>query len=135
MKILISTLFLTSIFLISCTKEEISDPVNLENKFSINKIYELEKSSLKFTITEISDSRCPSDVECKWEGEARVKIISETPVKDSIVLSTFNNAIDTIANYSFELVDVTPYPISTETIELNDYLVTLKNIHHISNND
>jgi hypothetical protein len=65
-------------------------------------------------------------VVCVWEGKADVKIDVTSPVRGSITLSTYNHLTDTIGNYSFELKDVSPYPISTKTIKLEDYNVTLK---------
>ena len=85
---------------------------------------------MKFSITEINDSRCASDVTCIWAGKADVTIEVESPVKGSLVLSTIENGIDhktdTLGNYSFQLIDVSPYPVSTQIIKLEEYDVTLK---------
>jgi len=128
MKFLIQILFFVSFIFVSCSKDTLSDSfkIGLENEFQYGEINQLDNNSLKFSITEINDSRCPSDVVCVWEGEAIVKIKIESPQKATINLSTYDNLIDTLANYSFELIDVSPYPISTKTIKLNDYTVTLK---------
>lgn len=113
---------------ISCDNEPVSDSFSfgLDNEFKINGEYNSEDNSLHFRITEINDSRCPSDVVCVWEGKADVKIKVESPVSGSITLSTYDNPIDTVGNYSFRIIDVLPYPISTKTIQLEDYNVTLK---------
>jgi hypothetical protein len=128
MKFLIQILFFVSFIFVSCSKDTLSDSfkIGLENEFQYGEINQSDDNSLKFSITEINDSRCPSDVVCIWEGEAIVKIKIESPQKATINLSTYDNLIDTLANYSFELIDVSPYPISTKTIKLNDYTVTLK---------
>ncbi len=55
-----------------------------------------------------------------------VKIEIESPQNGTLILSTFDNLIDTFGIHSFELIDISPYPISTRTIELKDYNVTLK---------
>ncbi|HSH20407.1 MAG TPA: hypothetical protein VLA03_08125 [Draconibacterium sp.] len=117
-----------AISFISCDKESIAESfsVGLESNFKINYNYQSLDNSMDFTITEINDSRCPSDVVCIWEGKADVKIEVASPVKGSIKLSTYNHLLDTIGNYSFELIDVSPYPVSTKTIKLEDYDVTLK---------
>jgi hypothetical protein len=65
-------------------------------------------------------------VVCVWEGKVDITIEMESPQSGSIVLSTFDNLIDTIDNFSFEIIEVLPYPISTSIIELEDYNVTLK---------
>ena len=112
----------------SCEEESIHDSFDfgIEKSFQINGEYLSMDNSLRFTITNIEDSRCPSDVVCVWEGKADITIEVEATVKETIVLSTYNNLIDTVGNYSFELKEISPYPVSTKTIELEDYDVTLK---------
>lgn len=125
-------IIILAIILISCEKENAPDsfPLGIENEFKINDVYHSSDNSLKFSITEINDSRCPSDVECIWAGKADVTIKLESPVSESFVLSTLNNALysskDTVGNYSFQLIDVSPYPVSTQIIKFEDYKVTLK---------
>ena len=141
MKILYILLVLTTgVLLYSCNKEKVPDndkeetaanfELGIEKSFKINGKYQSDDYSLKFKLTDINDSRCPTDVICVWAGKADVKIEVESPVTGSLVLSTINNdfnkSIDTIGNYSFELIDVLPYPISTQTIDLEDYDVKLK---------
>ena len=128
MKKLFLLLIALGILMVSCNEEELPEVFNfgVEKDFQLNGEYQSSDNSLKFTITAIDDSRCPSDVVCVWEGKADVTIKVESPVPGTIVLSTYNNLTDTVGNYSFELKDVSPYPISTETIELEDYDVTLK---------
>lgn len=122
--------FFTLIFIsfISCDEEPVSDSFSfgLENDFKINGEYHSADNSVKFRITEINDSRCPSDVICIWAGKADVKIQVESPVSGIITLSTYDNQADTVGNYSFKLIDILPYPISTKTIKLDEYDVTLK---------
>ncbi len=113
----------------SCEKEEDGYQYfdfETENDFQIAQEYLSSDHSLIFNITEINDSRCPSDVVCVWQGEAVVKIELKSPQVDKIELSTYDNLIDTAGNYSFELLGIEPYPISTETIELEDYEVNLR---------
>lgn len=120
----------------ACDKTEDPDSFNFntESKFQHGKMNQSIDHSLRFSITEINDSRCPSDVVCIWEGKADVKIDVESPTPGSIVLSTFNHPIDTVGNFSFELIDVSPYPVSTKTITLDDYIVTLA-INDITQNN
>jgi hypothetical protein len=125
----ISFLFLlTSISLVSCNKETVSESfsLGLENNFKIHGEYNSIDNLLNFEIVEINDSRCPSDVVCVWQGKADVKIEIRNPVHSSIILNTFDNQIDSVGNYLFELKDVSPYPISTKVIKLEEFNVTLK---------
>ncbi len=127
MKNLILIAFFVAVLFSACDKTE--DPESFEfgseSKFQHGSMNQSIDHSLLFSITEINDSRCPSDVVCIWEGKVDVKIVVDSPLPGSIVLSTYNNPIDTVGNFSFEIVDVSPYPISTKTIELDDYKVTL----------
>jgi len=121
-------LALMFISFISCDEEPIPDSFSfgVENEFKINGDYHSIDNSLNFTITDVNDSRCPSDVVCIWAGKVDVKIKVESPVPGTITLSTYDNPVDTIGNYSFKITDVSPYPISTKTIKLEDYVVLLK---------
>lgn len=99
--------------------------LGLEKDYQINKEYQSNDNELKFEITVINDSRCPGDVVCIWQGEAVVKIEVKTPQSGTIELSTYDNLTDTVGSYSFELINVSPYPVSTEIIDPKDYNVTL----------
>ncbi|MCF6331820.1 MAG: hypothetical protein L3J11_00935 [Draconibacterium sp.] len=128
MKNLFLTVFFATLLFVSCNNEEFltTFKVGIAEKFQQGEMNQSDDNSLKFSITEINDSRCPSDVICVWQGEADVKIEFELPQTGFVVLSTYDNLIDTFGTYSFELIDVLPYPISTKTIKLEDYDVTLK---------
>ncbi len=136
MKKLFLILLVSAFVFSACNKTEDPDSFNFktESKFQHGIMNQSSDSSLRFSITEINDSRCPSDVVCVWEGKADVKIVVESPTTGSIVLSTFNNRIDTVGNYSFELIDVSPHPVSTKTLTLDDYIVTLA-INDITQNN
>lgn len=124
-QIILGVLFSLLIFT-SCNKDEQVKTLVLEEKLHIDQAFVSADNSLKFTITEINDSRCPSDVVCVWQGEAAVKITVESPLAGTLELSTFHNQSDTLGTYIFQILEVTPYPVSTETIELNEYNVKLK---------
>ena len=126
MKKLVSILFFALFIFLSCNKDDETDLVSFQKNFQIGDEYFSADNSLKFKVYAIQDSRCASDVVCVWEGEAVVKIDVESPFTGTLELSTFDNQVDTLNNYSFELVDVSPYPISTEVIDLEDYDITLK---------
>ena len=121
-------IFCATFLFFSCSKNDVENDSSfeLEKSFKINGEYQSNEHSLKFKLTEINDSRCAIDVVCVWEGMVTVKINVEKPVFGTIELNSFNNPIDTLANYSFELIDVLPYPISTQTTDLEDYDVMLR---------
>ena len=77
----------------------------------------------------ISDSRCPANAECIWQGESTVKLSLHTAgVQQSFKLSTFNHPPTfrndtTISGYKIKLLSVSPYPglnsQSPYTVELS----------------
>jgi hypothetical protein len=77
----------------------------------------------------ISDSRCPANAECIWQGESTVKLsLHIAGVQQSFKLSTFNNPPTfrndtTISGYKIKLLSVSPYPglnqQSPYTVELS----------------
>ena len=122
------SIIIVSLFLFSCTKEAEPEFFDLgkEEKFKIGIENKSAQNGVKLTITNVQESRCPSDVTCVWEGEAKVEIEFISPFEETIELSTYDDLIDTVSNYSIELLDVLPYPVSTHTTELDDYTVILK---------
>ena len=78
--------------------------------------------------TVVSDSRCPSDVQCFWEGNAEVQV---TLTKTGSPSQTFvlNTALEpkkaTYGVYEVELLGLAPTPISTSSIASGDYVATL----------
>lgn len=128
MKNLILSAFFVTLLFVSCNNKDLSDTfkIGFNEEFQQGTINQSDDNLLKFSITEINDSRCPRDVVCIWKGKADVKIEIESPLKGNVILSTYDNPIDTFDTYSFELIDVSPYPISTQTVELENYKVTLK---------
>ena len=112
----------------ACKKDTFSHQfeIDKEQVFKINENYFSFDSSIRVRVSAIQDSRCPSDVVCVWEGEAEILVIFEFIQPDSTILSTFDHRIDTLGNYSIELIEVKPYPISTDTIKKEEYNITLK---------
>ncbi|MEN8115768.1 MAG: hypothetical protein ABFS16_02240 [Bacteroidota bacterium] len=121
-------IFIAALFILSCDKYETDNlfDTGKENIFRVQTDYQSANKKVMFSINKITDSRCPSDVWCVWQGEAVVEISVKKPELKIIELSTYNNLMDTVGNYVFGLTDVSPYPVSTETISQEDYEVTLK---------
>ena len=75
-----------------------------------------------------SDSRCPSDVICIWEGEATIALtVTIGNTAADITLSTHPDfgPVDTIDQHIFTLVNLAPYPISSQEYNDNDYTAEL----------
>ena len=116
------------VLVVACEKEDENNlfDFGFENVFEINKTYVSNDQTLKFSISEIGDSRCPIGVMCIWEGEAKVTVAFEIPVVDTILLSTYDNLRDTILDYEIQLFEVAPYPEVYKDIKTEDYEVTLR---------
>ena len=79
----------------------------------------------------MTDSRCPSDVTCIWQGQAKLLLNIKMNNKDfgNFTLISGNDkklTSQTFDHYYVQLMKVEPYPISTKNIHLSDYVVTLK---------
>jgi hypothetical protein len=85
---------------------------------------------LQIKIANLADSRCPSDVTCVWQGQAKILIDINKSGQNlgnfSLGLNDKNLAARSFDHYSIQLIKVDPYPISTKKIDLSDYDVTLK---------
>jgi hypothetical protein len=79
-----------------------------------------------FQIEDIQDSRCPEGVVCVWQGEVAVKLSVKAAVGYEVILKSYNQPVDTVGNYKFSLIEVSPYPKYKQPLELSDYRVTLK---------
>ena len=122
------------IFLIGCIQPDDSVvPAELDVPFQlkINQVGIIKSENIKiFFLNVTEDSRCPSDVECIWPGQVTILI---NILKNYQSLGDFNLTIpgdsDEIAiiefdGYSIKMIKVDPYPISTQEIQLSDYIVT-----------
>ncbi len=126
---------LALISLFACT-EKIEGDITLGTSFELNfnKSKKTTAGDIVVNFTEvIDDSRCPHDVECLWEGQAKVKLeVTLNGTDDEVVFikraGPFyeNIAKDTVGGYVFTLEEVLPYPTGTNSIPQNDYLIKMK---------
>ncbi len=125
-KIYILFVLLFAVF--SCTENDESNHFDFgeEKQFRVDEFYSDYSESLVFEISAISDSRCPTGVVCIWAGEARVEIAISSPEIDTLELSTHNQQMATSGDYTFELIDVTPYPDINTVTKSEDYRVKMK---------
>lgn len=74
----------------------------------------------------VGDSRCPSDVVCVWAGEVEIELL----VGDDALLLRLpddqgGRSKAFIGDWTFELLEVTPYPVSTNPIPPGQYRAKL----------
>ncbi len=85
----------------------------------------------KTTITfrEVSeDSRCPKSVECFWEGQGIVELDITAPEGQTTRMQLNTNSPDNIRayqQYEIQLIELTPYPQTTDIIPQEMYEAVL----------
>lgn len=120
----------------SCEKNENKNPLD----FQVGEVFELKFNTtgdctcgnLSVTFADVlEDSRCPSNGACIWEGRARIQLalqLADGP--DTIELTRRAGreelARDTLDNLIIELVEVSPYPSTSDPIDKEDYRIELK---------
>lgn len=132
---LLAVLFLCGSCFLACNKEE-ETPESETDSFGLNEEIAMKVGgSIKVDDTDLTlafmelaeDSRCPEGVECFWEGRAVVKL--EVGDEENVVIELTSRAghpdlaVDTLGNYVYQLLEVTPYPeegveIATEEYEI-----------------
>jgi len=102
---------------------------NLDEPFEINVGNSLLiPDGILITIQSVEDSRCPADVLCVWQGEAKVLINVKKASQDLgnfTLTSTAGKETQSFDGYSIKLVEVQPYPFSNKVTLQSDYVVTL----------
>jgi hypothetical protein len=75
----------------------------------------------------VEDSRCPTDVECVWQGDATAVITVQAngEFTDTLHLNVEPREV-THGDYTIRFVDLKPAPVSTEEIDPSDYVATFR---------
>ncbi|HKP68028.1 MAG TPA: hypothetical protein VJV05_02015 [Pyrinomonadaceae bacterium] len=98
-------------------------------KVQVNTEKRSPKSKLTVRFVElVEDSRCPTDVNCVWAGNAKVKIrVSKNGRSHDMTLDTNGQTqAATAEGYTIKLVELTPSPKSNIRINRNGYVATLE---------
>jgi hypothetical protein len=107
-------------------------------KLAVNQTAYLEQADLNFRFVDVTeDSRCPSDVQCVWAGQVSVSIeAARASSGDAVGNFTLtiqgsggpglnDSSTASVEGYLVKLASVEPYPVSTRTIQLSEYVATL----------
>lgn len=107
--------------------------LNQEFTLAFQEVGELKDGAFKISLEEIrEDSRCPSDVQCIWAGQAKVLLHFTERDKPTdnveLILGVDNPELATkvIGAYTIRLLEVNPYPLSTREVSPSDYSVKLE---------
>lgn len=129
-----------AILLVSLDQESFAQSVepnsiqaNLDSEFDlkINQSAEIKSEDITVTFLNVtSDSRCPSDVTCIWQGQAGIEINLQKGEEDSTVSLSIggdSSPEESIFDmYLIQFMDLSPYPISTKNIQSEEYTATIK---------
>jgi hypothetical protein len=126
----INLVFLLVAILASCAQDPIiSRKVSLNEQFTIKAGQQIaikgEKLSVQFSSVQ-NESRCPTGVQCVWEGNAAISIeVSKKRKKAEQAILNTNTAIQpnelAYKKYRIKLLGLNPYPRIDEKIEAKDY--------------
>ena len=100
-------------------------------KLAIDKSAINNEEQLTISIDSVlSDSRCPSDVVCVWEGNAEVRfLLNNDGKKLKFILNSHGGdnypSDTTISGYYIKMVELHPYPVSTSKIANSEYVADL----------
>lgn len=90
-----------------------------------------ENLRLRFAAV-LEDSRCPTQVECFWTGQARIAVTVQPAGGDSTTVEFNTNPapgqtvkVVDVGQYSIELLSLDPYPQTPDSIPFEDYRASL----------
>jgi hypothetical protein len=97
-------------------------------KIALGETVTFKKATVKF-LKVVEDSRCPSDVNCIWEGQAIVLVEVAQTGKETQQLELrygkrINKRILSSEGYSLKGMSLSPYPSSTN-IDKMDYVLSV----------
>jgi hypothetical protein len=126
----LTTVLLVGVALAGCGESAASPGLGQKFTLKVGESATIVSESLALKFDDvISDSRCPSDVQCIRAGEAEVKLIATQAGVDTALilveqgLTSGLNVVD-YKNYTIEF-RLTPYPVSTRQLTDSDYRLEL----------
>ena len=99
-------------------------------KVQVNREKRSPRSNLSIRFVElIEDSRCPTDTNCIWAGNGKIRVSikrGNRPAKVFEMDTNGPNKTVTHSGYRITLSDLTPHPASNIRINRNGYVATLQ---------
>lgn len=124
-----NTVFILFLFISSfiLAQEKPIDVPKILVKVSMGESVQFKKVKVKL-VGVLEDSRCPSDVTCVWEGQAKVLVEvtqagQETQQVELLFGRTINGSIYVSKGYSIKGMSLTPYPTSAGIKKMNYILL------------
>lgn len=88
-----------------------------------------DAGDLTVAFESVEDSRCPTEVDCVWEGDGVVGLRVTGAGEDvDVMLHTHPDsaAVARVAGHDVRLVDLDPDPVDGSAIPRSDYVATLR---------
>ena len=99
-------------------------------RVQVNKEKRFPKSKLTVRFVElVDDSRCPTDTNCIWAGNGKIKVSVKAgsgPAKVFEMDTNGTNKTVSHGGYQITLKDLTPHPRSNIRINRNGYVATFE---------
>jgi len=125
MRAIFTTLILTFVF---GGFVQAKPQTNQQLKLTVNQQKTVTKDRLKIKfVSVIEDSRCPTDTNCIWAGNAKVQIKvsnSKGASKTFELNMNLEPNIVSFADYEIKIINLTPQPASNIRINRNGYTAT-----------
>ncbi|MFX0210730.1 MAG: hypothetical protein ACFFDT_32425 [Candidatus Hodarchaeota archaeon] len=114
-------------FMLQQPTEDNFSEINTDISLYIGESVIIKDHGIKLKFVDVlEDSRCPSDVECVWEGTVSLLINIQYNSEDlgNFILNSSNLHKASFMGYYVKFKELEPYPISTETIPKSSYRAT-----------
>jgi hypothetical protein len=128
-----STIVVVSVYLNGSSSQRlVRATIDIPFQLKVNQAAFIDSLNLRIGFVAVrEDSRCPSDVVCIWEGQATINVdVQKANSAPSSFNLTYqggrsNLSVRDFHDFSMRLLEIAPYPKSTERIGTGDYLATL----------
>lgn len=125
-----SSLALTAVLALTACDRATTPSVPIDQQFTMapGDTVEVADTSLRVRFDGVvNDSRCPIDAICIQGGDAEVRLTaSNDGAPRMLTLHTGSMAPVTFDGFTFRLVELTPYPFSSQPFPPSDYRATLR---------
>jgi len=130
-------IFVLGTFFACVACDEKREEAPIDNKFGqlitlkVGESSDIQEGTLAISFDKlVEDSRCPNGVDCIWQGQAKVQLLVNKTTTVDLIMQAGKEAlaIDTLDNYIYTLLDVSPYPDVKDELPLPEeaYIVEVQ---------
>jgi len=112
--------FVLGVFAQAQTNQKVTVQINQQKTIAKNKL------TIKF-VSLVEDSRCPTDTNCIWAGNAKITIKvsnGKSAAKAFQINTNLKPQTVSFAGYEIKLTDLNPHPATNIRINRNGYTAT-----------